>query len=176
MRCDRGRRVHSRGFGSILLVKSSCRQEKLLPKMSSETDSTDGCSSHTGPSLLHLPHSCCSCDDNHQSDWPTGQQPPLLHSGVECVRTGAALKGVTATTQDGCENVWRKKPSAGERGSVCSCMHTGVWAPAGGIYHSNIVLCCNVSLCHQKIICPPQSSCLSKQTHLNSCSGCICST
>lgn len=58
---------------------------------------------------LHLPRSCCSCDDNHQSGWPTGQQPPLLHSGVECVQTGAALKGVTATTQDGCENVWKKK-------------------------------------------------------------------
>lgn len=58
---------------------------------------------------------------------PRAKQPPLLHSGVECVRTGAALKGVTATTQDGCENVLKKKnPSAGERGSVCSCMHTGV--------------------------------------------------
>lgn len=42
-------------------------------------------------------------------------------SEVECVQIGAALKGVTATTQDGSENVWRKKNPLQE--SVAASAH-----------------------------------------------------
>lgn len=121
---------------------------------------------------LHLTHSCCSCDDNHQSGRPVGQQPPLsestrrgrrsilLHFRVKCVQIGVYLRGVRATSQDGSESVWNHPLQESVGASVCMLTHTYRCVSASRRdLNSNIVLCCNVSLCHQKIIGRPLSRC-----------------
>lgn len=90
--------------------------------MSSETDSTDGCSSNAGPSLCiyltvvalvmtiikaALALTLARAGLLYMSTVSTqrGRRSILLHFGVKCVQIGVSLKGVTATTQDGSENV-----------------------------------------------------------------------
>lgn len=164
---DRVETVHSRRSAPF----SSWNQEKLLPKMSWETDSTDGCSSNAGPSLCILLTVVAPVVTITKATGPWASS--LLHMPSESTLRRqiyiTALQSQMYSNRsffEGCysnNSRWErepvKPPSAGEHGSVCSCLHTGVWAPAGGIYHSNIVLCCNVSLCHQKIICRPLSRC-----------------
>lgn len=91
-------------------------KKKTLPKMSLETDSTDGCSSNAGPSLRIL-LTVVAPVISGESGWPTGQQPPLQEwkrttktliyfNALQSQMCSDRRFFVTATTQDGCENVW----------------------------------------------------------------------
>lgn len=162
--------------GTHWIFKKCCHEEKVPLKMSAEAPSLFNRWVQQRWGIgLHLTHSCYFCDANYHHQ--RSSTSPFTTCGLMYMIALYREMYLNRGFFEGCYSKnWRSErecvnpPSAGERGSV---MYTyrWVWVWAGGINNSNIVLCCTVSLCHQKMICWPPSRCKGKQTHLN---GCMC--